>query len=89
MVMPEATIRASSPMSGQQQARTMEMMGGPQFNEAMQGMIVGTKGAGKGSIGGDSLKGIPKPMAYKGEQYVHAEWNATLLAYLRGEVRLE
>lgn len=40
------------------------MLGGiqRQFQEAMQGMVVGMESAGKESTGNENLKGIPKPI---------------------------
>lgn len=35
---------------------------------------------------GEGMKGLQKPSVCKGEQNVHAEWKATLLAYVRGVV---
>lgn len=58
----------------QQQARALETMVGlqRQFQEAMQGVMIITKGEGKEGTSGVGFRGVPKPsmqrLAWAGEQ---------------------
>lgn len=69
-------LQAFSQMLAQQQAQTMDLMGGIRrpFQEAMQGMMAATEGARKGNHGGKSVESILKPVMSKEEQNKSSEW---------------
>lgn len=85
MAAPGAMSQAFTQTLQAQRSQTLEMMGGlqRQSQEATEGMMVGTEGAGKGYNGQQNLMGNPKPILYKGNPTIYTDWKAKLLAYIR------
>lgn len=82
---PDAMLQASAQVLAHQQQQTIDIIAG--LHQQVRDMMGRLKSDGKGSMGGEGFKGVPKPISLKGYQRIYVERKGIFfIAYVRGVV---